>query len=400
MNEKEKRKLRVLVITMGSKRQEYIKTMFNHPNMRKTFDPPEFSPGVSSRRLRKRFDFFKIANEAGLLPEQEWNAIKNGQEEYSEKKRTESFFDCLEDVPVTPGRQGSQSDIKLHYSVELWRKAKTINRGRSVLGCTFAHLIAIKKFINDGSYDMILEDNVRVPIEHCAERIRETLDASKELREKGEHPQSCHLLFFGWLGSTPNLKWIFHMHSKKRGHRRLRDNNDISVFPFPLPRDLDEDNEGQEDEFSNEEGVRKPGGNFIWGAYSYWISKEAYQYIMETLRNDVGALLWRNKRARYYSTKPIDKVLPRRIAAKFGPKSVQLSTHPSFFRAPMLTSKIHTQWDPEFCKSTDYQLQHTGITWSNMWLTPMEQEVVQHYNHCGEWLPEHQLGLSGGGGTS
>jgi hypothetical protein len=136
---------------------------------------------------------------------------------------------------------------------------------------------------------------------------------------------------------------------------------------------------------------KRPGGNPVWGAYAYWISEDAYRSLMCSLRNDVGAMLWKGKRMRAYLVKPIDKILPRQIMSLKGESSVQLSTNPSFFRAPMLTSKIHTQWDPEFCKSTSYQLEKSGLDWSTLWLTSIEEEIVAHHSRTGEWLAVAEL---------
>ena len=119
---KERRKLRVLVITMGAERQEHIKDMFNHPTMKEKFEPPEFSPGVSSRTLRKRYDFFEIANEAGLLPEQEWQAIRDGQAEYSEKKITESLRQCTFLVHQLLRTSHHHQNTKNHYKILLIKK--------------------------------------------------------------------------------------------------------------------------------------------------------------------------------------------------------------------------------------------------------------------------------------
>ena len=71
----------------------------------------------------------------------------------------------------------------------------------------------------------------------------------------------------------------------------------------------------------------------------------------------------------------------------------------SIATAPMLTSKIHTQWDPEFCKSTAYQLpvcsevtegEHSG-GWSNLWLSPNEKIVVEHYLQTDCWQTISEL---------
>ena len=91
---------------------------------------------------------------------------------------------------------------------------------------------------------------------------------------------------------------------------------------------------------------------------------------------------------RYYIVKPIDKVLPRILMDHFGRQDcVQLSTYPAFFRAPMLTSKIHTKWDPEFCKSTEAQLIRAGgLTWSQLWLSEEERAIIVHRDKHGEWI--------------
>ena len=57
----------------------------------------------------------------------------------------------------------------------------------------------------------------------------------------------------------------------------------------------------------------------------------------------------------------------------------------------MLTSKIHAKWDPDFCKSTEYQLTQTELAWSSLWLTDSERLVVQHRERTGEWLSATSL---------
>ena len=437
-NNQKNKKLRVLVITLGGERRKYIEEMFADPVLAESFEAPVFSEGVSSRSIRNRIGFFRAAHKAGLLPIQEWEAISSrarDENEHPERfrgQRTESFFDCLDTVPVTTGgRRGSSEDVKLHYSVELWRKAKGINRGRSVLACVFAHLIAIQRFVDAnananaaengdgaaaGGFDLILEDNVRTPPRSCAGRVRAAAAATRDWENSSpENGRRCHFRFVGWLGSIPNLEWILGTHVPKRKHnvvvRNNKKNNNgtgeeaeaeaATVCPLPRLEDLDEDvaangvaaNEpdgGGGDDNETEPGEmhqhRQPGGNLLWGAYAYWISGEAHGALMETLRTDVGALLWKSKRMRNYAVKPIDKILPRRISELFGhPGSVQIVTHPAFFRAPMLTSKIHTKWDPGFCDSTDRQLTATGLAWSDLWLTPTERAVVEHHEHSGTW---------------
>jgi hypothetical protein len=405
-----------MIITMGGPRQEMMEQLFRLPQMAQHFEAPVFSPGVSSRSLRSRFNFLKIANEAGLLPPEEWTAIKNAEGNVLYEIHAELFFNCLEGVPVTQGRRGSEYDKSVHYSVELWQKAKCISRARAVLGCTFAHLIALKRFTSEG-FDVMIEDNVRAPPESCAERIWEARQASLEWENQGR--KTCQFRFIGWLGSVTNLEWILETHSKKRSYKREASNDqqpsEMSVFPFPIPEFLEEDLKEMEEKKKdkvhaspdkNDEEVeatevadainskathKTPGGNPIWGSYAYWISKEAYESMLHTLRHDVGAMLWKGKKMRAYSVKPIDKILPRQTMAAFGKYSVHITTHPAFFRAPMLTSKIHTQWDPEFCKSTQFQLRHADLDWSKLWLSAAELEIVNHHQSTRQWLTPAEL---------
>ena len=393
-----------------------MEQLFQQPQMAQHFEAPIFSPGVSSRALRCRAEFLRIANEAELIPPEEWAAMENakGQERY-EKNRGLFFFECLEQVPIAPGRRGNDADVKLHYAVELWQKAKSLNRGRAVLACAFAHLIALKRFTSEG-FDVMMEDNVRAPPESCAERIWEARQASIEWERQEE--KTCHYRFIGWLGSTINLEWILETHSKKRRHKREASDDQqtsgMSVFPFPTHEHLEEDlkemeerKEDQHDSSPEKRGEmeeeeladsgnsktshRTPGGTAIWGAYSYWMSKEAYESMLHTLQLDVGAMLWKGKRMRVYAVKPIDKILPRITQENFGPQSVHITTHPAFFRAPMLTSKIHTRWDPDFCRSTEFQLRHTDLDWSKLWLIETEREIVNHHQSTGNWLTPAEL---------
>ena len=417
------RKLRVLVITLGGDRKQKIEDMFSDPIMKNHFEKPTFSMGVSSRHIRNRMNFLKVAYDAGLLPEKEWfEVLESVEDKRYEGQPTERFFDCLENIEVTKGRHGSREDVELHYTVELWRKAKSINRDRSVLACVFAHLIAMKKFVEDGNFDIILEDNVRTDPKSCARRVRECEKAAREWEEasKDDKPK-CHFRFVGWLGSIPNMEWIMQTHLTKRKYIREKkgescvdDNDSMTIGPIPRLEHLKEDvsiinkmksttlatdddtceNECQTSEHEDEgESVKnatqqhkKPGGNLLWGAYAYWISGEGYETLMRTLRSDVGAMLWKGKRMRNYAVKPIDKILPRQTLIKFGPSAVQISSHPAFFRAPMLTSKIHTKWDPGFCESTGYQLKETKLGWSDLWLTDTERDIVAHHKDSGKWL--------------
>lgn len=91
---------------------------------------------------------------------------------------------------------------------------------------------------------------------------------------------------------------------------------------------------------------------------------------------------------RFYAVKPIDKILPRTIET-FG--TICVPKQPTFFRAPMLTSKIHTQWDPSFCQSTEYQLSKCNMKWSDMKLTDLENQIVQYASEHDKWVTPIEL---------
>jgi hypothetical protein len=322
------RKLRPLVISMGGERQEKIMKMFEA--MSSHFEPPTLSPGVPQRKLRNRMGLISTAYDAGLIPQEEWeaflqsqgeiptNAYYNDDNDNSSKDRPPSDQRLLcrawHDVPLTPleERKGSTWDVSQHYTAEFWRKAKTLARDRAVLACTLAHLIAMKTYVQ-GGYDFILEDNVRAPVDagECATRIREVKKKNIE----------ADLIYLGWLGSIPNLTWVIHTHAKRFSSTET----DGSVFPFPVA------------EHHYDEGM---GGTALWGAYAYHISQKGYDALIHrTLKHDVGSMLWKGKRMRSYIAKPIDKILPRALIRHN--LSVVVAQRPSFFRAPMVSLLYH-----------------------------------------------------------
>ena len=338
MSEASEREVRVLVISMGGPRQEAIQQMLKEIG---GFSPPVFSPGVPSRDLRNRSNFFRICHRAGILPPEEWEQLQHNCENPPADSHT--FFQCLKDVPISPDRRGSESDVKLHYCDELWRKAKTINRGRSVLGCIMAHLIALRTFV-DGDFDVLLEDNVRTPLDgEAARRIRETIESIKQ--HETVSGTAVHLRYFGWLGSMLNIQWNFQSHLPTR--RVTSDEISCSVAPFPTNQHIEEDLDSgryvagtveTQTEIATTNAPGKvhttPGGTPCWGAYAYSMSNEAYEALIGVLQKDVGSLMWKTNHARYYTVKPIDKILPRTTRAIYGPTSVMISTQPAFFRAP------------------------------------------------------------------
>ena len=178
---------------------------------------------------------------------------------------------------------------------QLWFKAKTINRGRTVLACTFAHLIALKRFTTE-NFDVLLEDNVRAPVESCANLVKQAREASKSLSL--ENGVECHFRFLGWLGSLTNLEYLIHTHAKKRAFPMRAENEitttgqSVGVTPFPLlshlASDLDElgfpdipatnttqggeveeKKEGDDEDKASGTRHSRPGGNFMYVMRQY-----------------------------------------------------------------------------------------------------------------------------------
>jgi hypothetical protein len=200
------------------------------------------------------------------------------------KKKQWLQYETTSLIPISPHRRGSAEDIILPYSMEIWRKAKTLNRDRSVLACTLAHLRAMRTLVssreneNDDSplddgnssssstaeFDFILEDNIRAflgiaddgahPEEvvdmlsdgysgwscECANRIWDIIEASNASQSK------CHMRYYGWLGSLANLAWIYGNHIPRSA---LNDaailQHDVAggcvIFPYPTNEDFELD---------------------------------------------------------------------------------------------------------------------------------------------------------------
>ena len=497
--------LRILVISMGGPRRAIIEQMFSaftnstssSSSSSSSSSPPlvelTFTEGIPSRELRTRSNLLHHCHRAQLIPPEEYEAYQNfvrssqSNEDANDYNIDTDWTKCFEGIPIDPNRRGSASDRSLPYCVELWRKVKTINRGRSVLACFLAHLIALHKLTSE-NYDILLEDNVRCNNQNQNDdnnfrdqilRMIQSTTTSTTATADHTTKSKCHMRYYGWLGSIPNIHWIYHsyipQHIAHHGNHCDQNGtaipNDLIMVPCPIPSDIehleqrllhnddddpttklakiltvekssrhdDDDDEDTDDEDPPESQHRPihpnhndvslatstlqhpeqphllPGGtNLVWGTYAYWISAEAYQVILSTLRNDIGAMLWKGKRMRYYHVKPIDKVVPRIIRNHFdamdhhndknnhetttattttaSSSAIQIPIRPVFFRAPMLSSNIHTKWDALFCGSTHYQMQlmsspslssllvpPTTTTSSSISTTPITKNLVSSY---------------------
>ncbi|KAL3782075.1 hypothetical protein ACHAW5_000696 [Stephanodiscus triporus] len=423
------------------------------------------------------------AREGGFAEREEKKEKEEKKKEKKKKHWTE--YETTSLVPISPHRRGSAEDVALPYSVEIWRKAKTLNRDRSVLACALAHLSAMRTLVGEGGvgedggggaledggddddgggggggFDFILEDNVRAfagvvddddgvcPEEEgttsssgggwsceCAGRIWDIIEAS------GEAPYDCHMRYYGWLGSLPNVAWMYNNHVPRSAFvdvAATRNDDDASsrecavVFPLPTNEDFEVDSivvattseskrgdaeragrggsSGDDDDgryaraSSSAPHFTTPGGTAaVWGAFAYTISPSAYRTLIDRLRNDVGALMWKGKRMRAYRAKPIDKILPRHVAATFGSKSVHVPNKVAFVRCPMLGSLLHQHWEAGFCSSTELQYHLSrGVkganhptspnpvdgsdVWKHVWLAKEERQIVNHRIKTGQWV--------------
>ena len=114
----------------------------------------------------------------------------------------------------------------------------------------------------------------------------------------------------------------------------------------------------------------------LWGCYAYMVTEEAVDAFVQGIRDDLTQLLWRGRRmpGGVFRAKPVDKSLPQLCAA--AGLTITMATRPAFFRAPMLRSTIHTQYDALFVASTRAQLAGCGASFRNLWLTPEEEEAA------------------------
>jgi hypothetical protein len=231
--------IKVLCISMGGDRQSYIEKMFSTSSSFRV----TFIPGVPSRSIRNKEGLLNAAYKSGILTEDPQTTFLAGK----------------------PSSQTSEWD-DMDYPSELWKKGKSLNRERSVLACLMAHLNAMK-FAVENDYDIILEDNVRMPkdLEGTADSIRSFIASSS----------TANVRYFGYLGPSDNLSWLYSVHIPSHS---------LSTplhSPFPFSE-------------HNVDGGMK--GTCLWGAYGYMVDRQAYEVVVGKLREDIGALMWRGKR--------------------------------------------------------------------------------------------------------
>ncbi len=322
--------MKIVLITLGGSRQEAMESMLQHPDIEVIL-----SPGVPSRDLRNRKKLMAALYKSRVL---------------------------IKDPSLGPNmaQVGIWGDVD--YAQEFWKKGRSINRERAVLGCLLAHLDAMKLAVEVGA-DCILEDNSRtlMNLDAVVDTIRKFRNCSAAGGES-----KVGVRYYGYLGPKDNLTWLYNTHIPKYP-------GDVSnPVPFPMNEHYDEN----------------ISGTSLWGAYAYMPTKRGYEAVVSKLQSDLGAILWKSKKMLNYKVKPIDKIVPRRI--KEAGLDVLICRNPIFFRAPMLGSRIHRKWDAAFCESTGVQLQACGVEWEGLWGTNDEKNAVEEFRKTGQW--RHQDG--------
>ena len=358
-----------VVITLGGERKDIIIQMFNDLE---NFSTPIFFPGVPQKDLRNCYKLLQHAGMAGIIPCNEWDAIQERGKKLYDENPSLWLQSCLHDVSV---EERNANHNKLHYSVELWRKCKSLSHPqRKVLACALAHLQALNHIISSlqVEYDptkkyFILEDNVRSVVGNINdfENPKSTMSDSKDVV----------MQYFGWLGSESNIEYLY--------NHFIPSKQDSGSFPYPLSQDIAEFLPDYDPKIAKD----GPGGTILWGAFAYYIHFKGIKSIMKELQNDVGALVWKGKRMKLYSVKPIDKVIPRMLLRHgYEPNQIRCCSSVRFVRAPMLQSTLHTQYDEAYCKSTSKQLEFGNNTWEDhVWLTDEERCVVISALTTGTW---------------
>lgn len=200
-----------------------------------------------------------------------------------------------------------------------------------VLGCFLAQLRALRAATVDGEADIIIEDSCRIRSDRAG-----ALQLKNAVLWQRSHAPD--LLYFGWLGFRDNLA-------------RVHAQCDLSDGPtLRLPRGLN--------------NAGKPC-DLIFCTYAYMGSRRLYESLCKDLR-DHPEFMFRRIRGRTVCS-PIDKFLLWRAG------EAQLHScickDPCCFRAPLLTSCIHSDWDGRFVDITMYQLELTKMQWGQIWLS-------------------------------
>eukprot|EP00941_MAST-03F_sp_MAST-3F-sp1_P002672 g2672.t1 len=116
----------------------------------------------------------------------------------------------------------------------------------------------------------------------------------------------------------------------------------------------------------------------LWGAYAYRISRNAAQRFFHKLKQNPHRFLFRGGKKKKATPRPIDKVMPSILLTE-EETLVNIAIEPFFFRAPMLESEIHVEYDKRYYATTTLQLELIESSWQNVWLAEEERLLT---NEC------------------
>jgi len=131
------------------------------------------------------------------------------------------------------------------------------------------------------------------------------------------------------------------------------------------------------------------GKPLAWGTQCYCLDKTARLRLISWLRGGVvGLLPAKGNHCRGFKPRPIDRLF---VAPFVAEGSIFAAMPPVAYRAPMLRSLIHEQWDSRMCEALEKQLAFAGDTFDMLWLTEEERRAIIKRKSEGIW--EHADGV-------
>ena len=331
--------VRALCITLGGARRARMEKLFRtgSPWVRSGIELT-FIEGIQQRSLRSRAGLIAALRKAGLLD-----------------------------------RVGQCAEVE----ERCWRAMRHLGRSRAVLACTLAHLMAMKKCVEEG-YDCIVEDNVCGPPDgqEIARRIRECAAASP----------SADMRYYAYGGRSHEIdSWqqtLKLVHDKQQTSDTVPPAavdwptvRSVSILGGSAPRNDSNKQSAENKKFPALLSDPNKDYNLLWGTLCYAVGKTAYDAIMSEIGADMpGALAWSPRRSKSQIAKPADKIFPRLVIRR-GLK-IKVATRPALFRAPIV-STIHSKYDAQFIETSRVQLGWSGLKWNDMGLSPEEINLVE-----------------------
>mmetsp|Transcript_96290 Transcript_96290/g.300607 ORF Transcript_96290/g.300607 Transcript_96290/m.300607 type:complete len:371 (+) Transcript_96290:65-1177(+) len=325
--------VRAVVVTLGGEREAAMRRQLEEVG---GFDA-HFIEGVPARSLRTRDGLIGALRATGIFC-----PAPTGGEGDLVGQVTPGTPEAQAPGVDSDGLPWLDEEEERRAGDELWLRSRSLSRDRAVLACVFAHLLALRVAESEGR-PVIMEDNARLLAEPgaSAARARHALDAA------------------------PETAWLLLGYGSGEGLLEQATSPVSALFW--------------------EEG--KPAA---WGTQCYRLEPAARMRLIAWLRKGVECLLpAKGKRCRGYKPRPIDRLLPAPFVAE-GRSAVAFP--PVAYRAPMLRSLIHEQWDAAMSEALERQLARTGDSFDHLWLTEEERLVVARWREQGVW--EHGDGIT------